>query len=148
MTTNQLKQYFPVIPIIKLGGAVQAGFPSPAMDYVEDAISLDKQFIKNPLSTFLIQVTGDSMTGAHIPPGAWLVVDRSVTPKNMNIVVAVIDGEPTVKHFKKEFNKCFLIAANPKYKPIEITEFMRFEVWGTVTAVIHVPNPIAYVRFS
>src|SRR4051794_35059929 len=133
MTIYQLKQYFPVIPITKVGGAVQAGFPSPAMDYAEDAICLDKQFIKNPLSTFLVQCTGDSMTGAYIPSGAWLVVDRSVTPKNMDIIIGVVDGEPTVKYFKKELNKCFLIAANPKYKPIEITEFMRFEVWGTVT---------------
>ena len=70
----QLKTKAPIIPIVMLGGAVQAGFPSPALDYMEDEISLDETLIKNKLATFLMAVAGDSMIEAHIPPGAWIVV--------------------------------------------------------------------------
>lgn len=136
-----------IIPVIKIGG-VSAGFPSPALDYMQDVISLDREFIKNPLSTFLVQVIGDSMINAFVPPGAWLIVDKSLQPNNMDIVVAVIDGEFTCKHYKKENGRSLLIPANPKYKPIEILEFTNCSIWGVVISVIHCPKPTMYVRFS
>ena len=81
--------------------AVPAGFPSPALDYLEDRIDLSKDLIRHPASTFIVECTGDSMMGAFIPPKARLVVDRSLTPVNGNIVVAVLNGEFTVKFIRK-----------------------------------------------
>ncbi len=148
LTYYQLKHKAPIIPITMLGGSVQAGFPSPALDYMEDEISLDETLIKNKLSTYLMAVAGDSMIDAHIPPGAWIVVDRSVTPKNMDIIVAILDADLTVKYFKRENDKCWLIPANKKYSPIEVKDEMRFEVWGVVLHVIHSFKPTAYVRLN
>lgn len=148
LTYYQLKGKAPVIPIVLLGGAVQAGFPSPALDYMEDEISLDETLIKNKLATYLMQVSGDSMIEAFIPPGAWIVVDRSLTPNNMDIIVAILDADLTVKYLKKEGNKCWLLPANKKYPPIEVKEDMRFEVWGVVIHVIHSVKPTSYVRFN
>ncbi len=115
---------------------VHAGFPSPALDYLEERISLDKEYIKHPLSTFIIECTGDSMINAFIPPKAKLVVDRSITPKNGDIVLAELNGEFTVKFLKKNDFKCWLIAANWKYPDIEISGEQILNVWGVVTAVI------------
>src|SRR5688500_1567330 len=81
---------------------VQAGFPSPAMDYLEERIDLNKEFIKHPLATFIVECTGDSMINAFIPPKARLIVDRSISPKSGDIVLAVINGEFTVKFLKKK----------------------------------------------
>ena len=89
--------------------SVRAGFPSPALDYQESRISLDEQFIRHPLSTFVVQCTGDSMIGAFIPPRAHLVIDRSLTPHNGDIVLAEINGEFTVKILKKNDFKCWLV---------------------------------------
>jgi DNA polymerase V len=115
---------------------VPAGFPSPAMDYMEERISLDKELIKHPLSTFLVESTGDSMINAFIPPRAKLLVDRSLTPKNGDIVVAEINGEFTIKYLKKNDFKCWLVPANSKYKEIQITEEMDMRIWGVVTNII------------
>lgn len=116
--------------------SVKAGFPSPAMDYIEERISLDKELIKHPLSTFIIRSEGDSMINAFIPPNARLVVDRSLTPKNGDIVVAILNGEFTVKYFKKNDFKCWLVPANRKYTEIQVTEEMNMQVWGVVTNII------------
>lgn len=115
---------------------IPAGFPSPALDYMEERVSLDQIYIKDPLSTFLIDCEGDSMINAFIPPKARLVVDRSITPKNGDIVLAELDGEFTVKFFRKNDFKCWLIAANPKYADIEISGERELQVWGVVTAVV------------
>lgn len=122
--------------ILYYSAPVKAGFPSPAMDYLEERISLDKEFIKHPLSTFLIDSTGDSMINAFIPPKAKLVVDRSIIPKNGDIVLAVVNGEFTVKFLKKNDVKCWLVPANRKYQEIEVTEEMNMQVWGVVTNII------------
>lgn len=82
-------------------------------------------------------VQGDSMIEAHIPPGAWIVVDRSLTPNNMGIIVAILDADLTVKHYEREGNKCWLLPANKKYKPIQVKEENRFEVWGVVIHIMH-----------
>ncbi|MET0242798.1 MAG: translesion error-prone DNA polymerase V autoproteolytic subunit [Flavitalea sp.] len=115
---------------------VQAGFPSPAMDYMEERIDLNKEFIKHPLATFIVECTGDSMINAFIPPGAKLVVDRSLTAKTGDIVLAVLNGEFTVKFLKQNDHNCFLVPANSKYNDIRILPEMNMEVWGVVTSII------------
>lgn len=116
--------------------AVQAGFPSPALDYLEERIDLNKTFIQHPLATFIVECRGDSMINAFIPPKARLIVDRALTPKNGDIVLAELNGEFTVKFLKKNDFKCWLIPANSKYREIEITGEMTLTVWGVVTAII------------
>jgi DNA polymerase V len=116
---------------------ISAGFPSPADDFLETKIDLNEHLIKHPAATFLLRVEGESMSGAGIQSGDLLVVDRSLEVKDGGIVVAVVDGEFTVKQVKKQKGKLFLLPANPVYKPVEITEEMAFEVWGVVTNVIH-----------
>jgi DNA polymerase V len=115
---------------------IKAGFPSPAMDYLEERIDLNKEFIKHPLSTFIIDCSGDSMINAFIPPRAKLVIDRSINPKNGDIVLAVLNGEFTVKFLKKNDFKCWLVPANKKYKEIEVTDEMNMQIWGVVTNII------------
>jgi DNA polymerase V len=116
--------------------AVQAGFPSPAQDYMEERIDLSHELIRHPLSTFIVECTGDSMLGAFIPPKARLLVDRSLSPVNGNIVVAMLNGEFTVKFIRKNDHYCWLVPANSKYPEIKITAEMDMEVWGVVTHII------------
>ncbi len=116
---------------------VNAGFPSPAEDYVEQLLSLDEHLIKHPQATILVKVNGASMNDAGINSGDILVVDKSLTPENNNIVVAVIDGEFTVKQIKKEKENLYLQPANKNFLPIKITDEMNFKVWGVVTYIIH-----------
>jgi DNA polymerase V len=118
------------------GSSVPAGFPSPAADYIMEEIDLGKELIPKPLSTFVVRVTGDSMIDAHIPPQSRLVVDRSLKPRNNSIVVAVVNGEFTVKRFFKNSSGIRLMPANKKYHPIPITEGMEFSVWGIVTQIL------------
>lgn len=122
--------------------AVKAGFPSPATDYREERIDLNKEFIKHPLSTFIIECSGDSMINAFIPPKTKLIVDRSIEAKNGDIVLAVINGEFTVKYLKKNNHKCWLVPANSKYKPIEITDEMNMQIWGVITYVFTNTNDL------
>ena len=122
--------------ILYYEAAVKAGFPSPAMDYLEERIDLTKEFIKHPLSTFLVDCSGDSMINAFIPPKAKLIVDRSLNPRNGDIVLAVLNGEFTVKFLKKNEHRCWLIPANSKYREIEITPEMNMQIWGVITHVI------------
>ncbi len=121
---------------------VPAGFPSPAADYRENVIDLTKELIRHPLSTFLIESEGSSMIDAFIPPKAKLLIDRSVNPKNGDIVLAVVNGEFTVKYLRKNDYKCSLVPANKKYKEIEITQEMDFAVWGVVISIIVNPNDV------
>lgn len=117
--------------------SVSAGFPSPADDYLEGRIDLNKQLVKHPAATFFVRVTGDSMIDAGIHSGDTLIVDRSVDPKDNNIVIAVINGELTVKRLSTIDKKIYLLPENHNFEPIEITEEMSFEIWGVVTNVIH-----------
>lgn len=116
--------------------AIPAGFPSPAQDYLEERIDLTAELIRHPLSTFIVESTGDSMMGAFIPSRARLIVDRSLDPVNGSIVVAVLNGEFTVKFFKKNDHMCWLVPANSKYPEIRITPEMEMQVWGVVTHII------------
>jgi DNA polymerase V len=120
---------------IKFLGHVQAGFPSPAGDYAEDDIDLAKLLKPKP-SMFCFRAVNDSMIGANIPPDAILVVDKALKPNNNSIIIAVVNGEFTVKYLVKDFKGYQLMPANPKYKTIRIEEGMDFTVWGVVTAII------------
>jgi DNA polymerase V len=111
---------------------VSAGFPSPAEDYVEGRIDLNRDLIKHPLSTFYIRVAGDSMAPL-IEPGALLLVDRMVETKDDDVVIARIDDELCVKTIHiEDGGAIWLISRNEAYPPIRITEEMDFEVWGRV----------------
>ena len=135
--TNTLSFTIPFI-----SNKVPTGFPSPAMDYLQEPINLNEQLIKHPLSTFIIETEGLSMINAFIPPKAKIIVDRSLTPKNGDIVLASLNGEFTVKFFKKNKLKCWLIPANEKFKEIEITEEMDMQVFGVVTTILINPNDV------
>jgi len=116
---------------------LSAGLPSPASDYMEKALDLNEYLIKNPSATFFVEITGDSMTGAGIHSGDILIVDRSLEAKHNRIVVAVLNGEFTVKRLSWQKGKIKLIPENPAYDPIEIKEGTEFEIWGVATNVIH-----------
>jgi DNA polymerase V len=116
---------------------VSAGFPSPAEDYIEGRLDLNKHLIKHPAATFFVRVAGDSMTGAGIHPGDILVVDRSLEPRDTNVVIAVLEGELTIKRISRRDGGLYLVPDNTLYQPLEIIEGMEFEVWGVVTSVIH-----------
>jgi DNA polymerase V len=115
---------------------ISAGFPSPADDFKEIRISLDKELVKNNNATFYARADGDSMIGAGINNKDLLVIDRSLNPENGKIAVCMIDGEFTVKRIKKEKHKLFLMPENINYKPIEISEENDLVIWGIVTYVI------------
>jgi len=117
--------------------SVSAGFPSPAEDYIEGRLDLNRHLIKHPAATFFVRVAGDSMIDAGIHPGDILVVDRALEPQDSNVVIAVIDGELTVKRISQRHGKLFLMPDNEAYQPLEILAEMEFEVWGVVTSVIH-----------
>jgi DNA polymerase V len=116
---------------------VNAGFPSPAADYVEKSLDLNEHLIHHKEATFFVRASGDSMINAGIKEGDLLIVDKSLEPKHESIVIAVIYGEFTVKRLIKKNGKIFLQPENDKYQPIEVTEEMDFQVWGIVTNIIH-----------
>ena len=116
---------------------VPAGFPSPAADYEEGKLDLNRHLIKNPAATFFVRVAGDSMLKAGIHSGDLLVVDRSIEPRDRNVVIAVVNGELTVKRIRIRRNKLTLVAENDAYRSQEINDQTEFEVWGVVTNVIH-----------
>ena len=117
--------------------SISAGFPSPAEDHIDVSLNLNDYLVKHPSSTFYIYVKGDSMIGSGIYDGDLMVVDRSLEPESNSIVVAVIDGEFTVKKIHKKNNQIYLLPDNKNYKPIHIKEGMDFQVWGIVTHSIH-----------
>jgi DNA polymerase V len=117
--------------------AVPAGFPSPAADYEQDKLDLNKHLVNNPAATFFVKVAGDSMMGAGIHHGDLLVVDRSIEPRDKNVVIAVLNGELTVKRIRIRNRKITLEPENHNYPTQEITPDTAFEVWGVVTGVIH-----------
>ena len=116
---------------------VSAGFPSPADDYQEGSLDLNKYLIRNPAATFFVRVTGNSMINAGIHDGDMLVVDRSLEPASRSVVIAAIDGELTVKRLMKYKDKLVLEPENEDYAPQEIHADMEFQIWGVVTNVIH-----------
>nr|BFF36926.1 translesion error-prone DNA polymerase V autoproteolytic subunit [Tenacibaculum mesophilum] len=115
---------------------ISAGFPSPADDFLDINIDLNKYLIKNPSTTFYGRVRGDSMINAGMHDGDLLIIDKSLEPKNDKIAVCFVDGEFTVKRIKIENNIVWLIAENENYKPIKVTQENDFIIWGIVTNVI------------
>lgn len=116
---------------------VPAGLPERMEEYTEDSLDLNEHLLKNPNSTFFVRVSGDSMIDAGIHPGDLLVVDRSLPPSSGRIVVAVINGESTVKRLVREHGKLLLMPENPTYPAIEVRDETMFMIWGVVTNVIH-----------
>tara|TARA_B110000261_G_C13010991_1_gene328135 strand:+ start:362 stop:949 length:588 start_codon:yes stop_codon:yes gene_type:complete len=123
------------IPIFS--SRVQAGFPSPADDHLEDRLDLNKHLIHHQESTFFVRAQGESMINAGIHPGDILVVDKSLPAKSGKIVIAVVDGEFTVKRLHKYKGKISLKAENPEFKDIEISKGNELIIWGIVTSTIH-----------
>ena len=115
---------------------ISAGFPSPADDFKEIRISLDKELVKNKESTFYARVSGDSMLNAGLSDGDLIIIDRSLNPEDGKIAVCFLDGEFTVKRIKKEKDRVYLVPENKKYKPIEVNEDNELIIWGVVEYVI------------
>jgi DNA polymerase V len=124
-------------PMPLVNARVSAGYPSPAADYEEDNLDLNRHLIHNPAATFFVRVTGDSMIGAGIHHGDLLVVDRSLQPRDKNVVIADLDGELTVKRIRIRRGKLTLEPENRDYPAQEIRGDRPFEVWGVATHVIH-----------
>ncbi|HJN02977.1 MAG: transcriptional repressor LexA [Nitrospinota bacterium] len=123
-----------LISPLRLLGFVEAGFPSPAEEELADTISLDELLVENKEATFLLKVSGDSMSEAGILPGDMVIVDKGKSPKTGDIVIAEVDGEWTMKYLRKRGKKVFLVPANQKYIPITPKKSLR--VAGVVTAVV------------
>ncbi|MCX7984698.1 MAG: translesion error-prone DNA polymerase V autoproteolytic subunit [Bacteroidetes bacterium] len=119
-----------------LSAEISAGFPSPALDFVECTIDLNKHLVKHPATTFYGRVKGESMRDAGINDGDLLVIDRSLEPRNGKIAVCYIDGEFTLKRIKISKGVVWLMPANPEYEPIKVDEGNELLIWGIVTHVI------------
>ena len=125
-------------PVPYLLSRISAGFPSPADDYIENNLSLSELLIRNHLSTFLMKTSGDSMMDVGINDGDILVVDRSIEPKNRDIVIAILEGNLTVKRLLFKTNGSIVLKSeNIAYKDIKIPESADLEIWGVVTSAIH-----------
>ncbi len=122
--------------LIPIFASISAGFPSPAEDYYEK-IDLNEWIIKNPTSTFFVRVQGDSMRKAGIFSKDILVIDRSITAKHRDIVVAVLNYEFTVRRLIVNEGQIFLESANADYSSTKLNPGSQFEIWGVVTHVIH-----------
>jgi len=128
---------FSQAPLVLFHAPVYAGFPSPAADYAQSSINLNEHLITNQSATFLFRVRGDSMSGIGIYDGDTLVVDRSITPKHKQIVLAIVDEDFTVKRLYKRNGIVKLIAENPEFPPIELKDGQELRVWGVVTFNLH-----------
>lgn len=118
------------------GSPIQAGFPSPADDYLEDILSLDEICMVNRDTTFLGRVTGKSLEDIHVYEGDIMVIDKSLSPQNGDLIVAVINSEFTAKFLYLNGKEFFLYPANQRFNPIKIAEYDNFRVWGVVTRII------------
>ena len=123
-------------PIPMFSSRVPAGFPSPADDYIEGQLDLNQHLIEHPAATFFVRVEGTSMIGAGIHHGNILVVDRSLEANDGDIVVAVVNGELTVKRLQRRNGSVHLKPENPEYSPLKITDEMDVTIWGVVTSSV------------
>lgn len=119
------------LPLVDSG--ISAGFPSPAQDYIDLSLDLNKELISNPSSTFFGRVRGESMKDAGILDGDILVIDKSLEPQDGDTAVCYIDGEFLLKYIRIEKDEIFLVPANPDFQPIRVTEENNFCIWGVVT---------------
>jgi DNA polymerase V len=132
---NAARAAFIRIPYFPQG--IPAGFPSPADDHLQKALDLHEHLIKHPAATFFAHVQGDSMKDANLNDGDLLVIDRAETPRHRSIVVAVVNGEFTVKRLYKRNGEIRLMPENKAFPVIEVKEGMDVEIWGVVSHIIH-----------
>lgn len=135
----ELYRPFDGLPPLRLplfGHKIPAGFPSPADDYIESRLSLDEHLIQHKDSTFFVRATGNSMVGAGIFNGDLLVVDKGLDAQSGDIVVAVVDGEFTVKYLHWQGGAAILRPANARYKDIVLQDGQELQVWGVVTSTV------------
>lgn len=121
---------------ILINAGISAGFPSPAGDFKQERISLDKELIKNKEATFFARVSGESMINAGLEDGDLIVIDRSIEPANNKIAVCFVEGEFTVKRLIVKKDRVWLQPENSSYKPLEVKDEDRLIIWGIVTNVI------------
>lgn len=128
------------VPFVELPKMAQegihAGFPSPATDYMTQAIDLNRELVRHPAATFYGRVVGDSMVDAGVDEGDILVIDKALEAQDGDMAVCFVDGEFTLKHLKIKGGKITLVPANDKYPSIEVDEGTDFKMWGVVTYVI------------
>jgi DNA polymerase V len=115
---------------------LSAGFPSPAADYAEDGLDLNDYLVRNKPASFMFSVKGDSMVNAGIVEGDKVIVDRSINARSKDIVVAVVNGEYTIKRLYKTASRVELRPENPNYQPIVFKEGSELEIWGVVVGVV------------
>ena len=120
------------------GAGVKAGFPSPADDFIEQSIDLNRLLIRNPPATFLVRVDGDSMQDECILDGSLVVVDKSLRPADGDVAVCWLDGEFTLKRIRIERERVVLMPANKRFEPIVVGEDDPFTVWGVVRSTIRI----------
>lgn len=128
---------FSFAPLPLAVAKVQAGFPSPADDYLEDTLDLNEYLIKHPAATFFVRVQGESMIDAGIHQNDLLIIDRSIIAKSNDLVVCILDGDFTLKRILFNGESISLVSANRRYPLIKISREQDFEVWGVVKHVIH-----------
>lgn len=121
-------------PIVE--GGIAAGFPSPADDFLDSSIDLNKYLVKNKSATFYARVKGHSMKDVGISDGDLLIIDKSIESENGKIAVCFIDGEFTIKRLKVDDNRCWLMPENDAFPPIEVHPDSQFQIWGIVLHVI------------
>lgn len=124
------------LPLPYADDGIQAGFPSPAQDHINESIDLNVEIVQHPAATFYGRVRGESMIGENITEGDILVIDRSIEPANGDLAVCCLDGDFTLKRIRLEPDKVWLIPANEAFDPILVTPDHQMEVWGVVTYTI------------
>ncbi|MGZ6518108.1 MAG: LexA family protein [Bacteroidia bacterium] len=132
-----LSQFPTLVDLPLFASKIPAGFPSPADDHLEATIDLNQQYIRHPAATFFVRVQGHSMIGAGIHDGDMLVVDRSLEAQSGSIVIAVVNGELTVKRLVINLDGMWLMPENSEFQPMQICEGMELHIWGVVAHVIH-----------
>lgn len=137
MKIYSLNQQSPTTSFKLFSTKIEAGFPSPADDYIESHLDLNEYLVKNPPATFFVRVSGESMIDAGIHPDDLLIVDRSLTPQSNQIVIAVLNSEFTVKRLVKKDGVFWLMPENKKFNPYRINDGDDVLIWGVVTNVIH-----------
>lgn len=125
------------VPLREAFEAVPAGWPSAAQDYYSGEIDLNEHLISDPAATYIVRVAGDSMVGAGISDGDELIVDRSKEPQYGDVVIAMLDGDLTVKRLQRTEAGVVLCAANPRYPDIVVEELSELRIWGVVTRCLH-----------
>ncbi len=122
------------IPFFDVG--VAAGNPSYVSEYFPESININQELVRNPKATFCVRVSGQSMVGAGIDDGDLLIVDKDLVARDNQIILAVINGDYTVKRLQEKTDGYYLQPENPDFEALKITQFMDFRIWGVVTGVI------------